>query len=109
MQYFVLQINHNVIQTEVINMATIQIRIDDEIKAAADDLFTSLGFDTSTATRIFIAAALEHNGMPFAVRHISEKKPNAELREAMEDIRLGRNLHGPFKTAEEAVHSMLED
>jgi DNA-damage-inducible protein J len=29
--------------------------------------------------------------------------------EAIEDTRLGRNLHGPFKTAEEAVASMLED
>jgi DNA-damage-inducible protein J len=90
-------------------MATIQVRIDDETKAAADNLFNSLGFDTSTATRMFIAAALEHDGMPFRVRRINTKKPNAELREAMEDIRLGHNLHGPFKTAEEAVQSMLED
>jgi hypothetical protein len=35
--------------------------------------------------------------------------PNAELREAMDDIRLKRNLHGPFVTAKEAVHPMLED
>jgi DNA-damage-inducible protein J len=90
-------------------MATIQIRIDDETKAAADALFSSLGFDTSTATRMFIAAALEHDGIPFSVRRTSVKKPNPELREAMEDVRLGRNLHGPFKTAEEAVRSMMED
>ena len=37
------------------------------------------------------------------------RKPNAELREAMEDVRLKRNLHGPFGTAKEALHSMLED
>lgn len=35
--------------------------------------------------------------------------PNAELREAMEDIRLDRNLYGPFTTAADAVRSMLED
>ena len=38
-----------------------------------------------------------------------ERVPNAELLEAMEDVRLGRNLYGPFATAEEAVRSMLED
>jgi hypothetical protein len=37
------------------------------------------------------------------------RKPNAELREAMEDVRLNRSLHGPFATAEDAVRSMLED
>ena len=89
-------------------MATIQIRIDDTMKAEADSLFSTLGLDTSTAVRIFIAAALENDGIPFAVKRVSERKPNAELREAMEDIRLSRNLHGPYSSAEEAVHSMLD-
>ena len=90
-------------------MATIQIRIDDDVKASADSLFSSLGFDTSTAVRIFIAAALERGGLPFAVKRIKEKRPNAQLMEAIEDVRLRRNLYGPFQTAEEAVRSMIED
>ena len=90
-------------------MATIQVRIDDKLKIAADSLFTSLGLDTSTAVRIFISAALEHDGIPFAIRRSGEKKPNIELREAIEDVELNRSLHGPFATAEEAVRSMLED
>jgi DNA-damage-inducible protein J len=94
---------------EVYNMATIQIRVDEHMKAAADSLFSDLGLDTSTAVRMFITAALEHDGIPFAIKRARERKPNAELREAMEDVRLNRNLYGPFKTAEEAVRSMLED
>jgi DNA-damage-inducible protein J len=89
-------------------MATIQVRIDDHTKTAADTLFASLGMDISTAMRMFIAAALDHDGLPFAVKRKGYRKPNAELREAMEDIRLGRNLHGPFETVDEAVRSMLE-
>ena len=90
-------------------MATIQIRIDDNTKVAADSLFASLGLDTSTAVRMFIVAAIEHEGIPFKVKRRIYKKPNAELREAMDDVRLGRNLHGPYATAEEAVRSMLEE
>jgi len=90
-------------------MATIQIRVDDNMKTAADSLFAALGLDTSTAVRMFLSAALEHDGIPFAVKRAGERKPNAELREAMEDIRLNRNLHGPYKTAEEAVRAMLEE
>jgi DNA-damage-inducible protein J len=90
-------------------MATIQIRVDETTKAAADSLFNALGLDTSTAVRMFISASLEYNGIPFPVKRANAKKPNAELREAMEDVRLHRNLHGPFTTAEEAVRSMLEE
>ena len=90
-------------------MATIQVRIEDSMKAEADSLFTALGLDTSTAVRIFIAAALEQDGLPFVVKLNRSKIPNAELREAMEDVRLGRNLHGTYSSGEEAVHSMMED
>jgi DNA-damage-inducible protein J len=54
-------------------------------------------------------ASLDNDGLPFAVRHNYYRKPNADLLEAMEDTRLGRNLYGPFETVEEAVRSMLED
>ncbi|MDR3348525.1 MAG: hypothetical protein LBO03_02770 [Acidaminococcales bacterium] len=36
------------------------------MKNAADLLFSSLGFDTSTAVRMFPVKTLEHNGIPFA-------------------------------------------
>lgn len=40
---------------------------------------------------------------------IDEKNLPEDLIEAIEDIRLNRNLHGPFETAEDAIKSMLED
>jgi DNA-damage-inducible protein J len=87
----------------------IQVRIDDSVKSAADSLFSTLGLDTSTAVRMFIAAAIENDGIPFAVKRGGNRRPNPQLREAMEDIRLKRNLHGPYATADEAVQSMLDD
>jgi DNA-damage-inducible protein J len=87
-------------------MATIQVRVDNNTKAAIDSLFSSLGLDTSTAVRMFFAASLENEGLPFAVKH---RAPKPDLLEAIEDTRLRRNLTGPFKTAEEAVASMLDE
>jgi DNA-damage-inducible protein J len=49
-------------------MATIQVRVDENTKTAVDALFSSLGLDTSTAVRMFLAASLEHDGLPFVVR-----------------------------------------
>ncbi|MDR0882715.1 MAG: type II toxin-antitoxin system RelB/DinJ family antitoxin [Candidatus Adiutrix sp.] len=87
-------------------MATIQIRVDDTMKAAAENLFGSLGLDTSTAVRMFLSAALEIDGLPFAVKH---RRPKADLLKAVEDTRLHRNLAGPFDTVDEAMKSLLED
>ena len=87
-------------------MATIQIRVDDDIKEAADSLFNSLGLDTSTAVRIFLSIAIANNGIPFEVKH---REPNVDLLEAITDTRNRCNLHGPYTTGEEAVAAMLED
>lgn len=87
-------------------MANLQIRLNDELKSQADELFASLGFDTSTAVRIFLTAALEHNGLPFEVKH---KSLSQEMQQAIYDSRNRMNLYGPYDTAEDAVNAMLED
>lgn len=87
-------------------MATLQIRIDDALKQQADSLFSSLGLDTTTAVRIFLNAAVEHEGIPFSVAHDARR---FSLQQAIDDTRNRRNLYGPFDTAEEALASMLEE
>jgi DNA-damage-inducible protein J len=87
-------------------MRTIQIRLDDTIKTAVDNLFSGLGLDTSTAVRMFFYAALEQNGIPFPVKHT--RTPNADLLEAIQDTRKRENLHGPYASAKDAVEAMLE-
>ncbi|MBQ3425657.1 MAG: type II toxin-antitoxin system RelB/DinJ family antitoxin [Clostridia bacterium] len=87
-------------------MATLQIRLNDELKSRADNLFESLGLDTSTAVRMFFAAALENDGIPFEVRH---KAMSRDMRQAIYDSRNRVDLYGPYNTAEAAVNSMLED
>ena len=71
---------------------TIQLRVDDFLKSAADELFASLGLDTSTAIRMFLTMAVETGGIPFEV-----KNPNLSLRQAMDDVLNKRNLINPPK------------
>ncbi len=83
---------------------TIQIRVDDSMKHAADELFINLGLDTSTAVRIFLTMAVETGGLPFEV-----KLPNKSLKQAMNDVLGKNNLSAPYKTAQAAVASMLAE
>ena len=55
---------------------------------------------------MFFAAALENDGIPFEVRH---KTMSHDMRQAIYDSRNRVDLYGPYKTAEAAVNSMLED
>jgi DNA-damage-inducible protein J len=86
------------------NMATtIQVRVDDEMKSAAESLFDKLGLDISTAVRMFLSASLRCSGIPFEPR----LQYDAETIEAMEDARLGRNLFGPYNSVDEMMESLL--
>ena len=48
--------------------STIQVRVDDELKAKSDALFKDLGTDTTTAIRMFLTQALAVNGFPFEIK-----------------------------------------
>lgn len=51
--------------------STIQVRVDDDLKAKSDALFKDLGTDTTTAIRIFLTQALAVNGFPFEIKKVS--------------------------------------
>jgi len=79
---------------------TIQVRVDDKLKATADSLFESLGLDTSTAVRIFLIAAIEKGGIPFDVAHRFDH--DADIREAIAYRKTG----GVFLTSEQSLEKM---
>jgi DNA-damage-inducible protein J len=80
---------------------TIQVRVDDQLKNSADMLFASLGLDTSTAVRMFLVAAMEAGGIPFAVLHGATDR-DAAIREAI----AYREAGGTFLSAEQSVANM---
>ena len=47
---------------------TLQIRVDDIMKKVAEELFTSLGLDTSTAIRIFLSIVIETGSLLFELK-----------------------------------------
>ena len=59
-------------------MATtnISIRMDSDLKAQADALFSELGMNLSTAFNIFANAFVRNNGMPFP---LTLNTPSAEI------------------------------
>ncbi len=58
----------------------ISIRMDTELKAAAEALFEELGMNLSTAFNIFVRQSLREGGIPFM---ITDGRPNKETVAAM--------------------------
>ena len=57
------------------NTTNISIRMDADLKAQADALFTELGMNLTTAFNIFVRQSLREGGIPFEVRL---EQPNKE-------------------------------
>ena len=83
-------------------MANLNIRIDDNLKREAELLFDDLGVSLSAAMTIFLKQAIRQNGFPFQIT----RNYNRETMEAMEDVRLGRNLNGPYKSMDELIEAL---
>ena len=75
-------------------MAQINIRIDDDIKRRADDLFSSLGLTMSSAITVFIQHSIDFQGIPFPIQKRNPSvRPMSELMQRIDDMEHGRNCH----------------
>lgn len=74
-------------------MASINIRVDDNIKAQAQELFASLGMDVSSAVNVFLRQSIAFGGIPFTIR---QPRYNAQTEKAIREAHAGVNLSEPF-------------
>lgn len=80
------------------------IRIDQDLKEKAQQLFSSLGLDMSTAVNIFLRQAVKEQAIPF---RIGEPSLNAETLAAIEEVQ--RLKADPHKKSYGSFAELLED
>lgn len=80
---------------------SMSIRLDSEVKEQAQQVFSNLGMDMTTAINIFLRQAIQYQGLPFDVR-LDE---NRKLLEVLMDLDQNRNMSQPF----ESVSDLMED
>ncbi len=65
------------------NTTNISIRMDTELKAAAEELYSELGMNLSTVFNIFVRQSLREGGIPFKITtETPNKKTVASMLEA---------------------------
>lgn len=72
----------------------INVRVDSTLKQEAEALFNDLGLTMSSAITMFLRSAINHDGIPFEVKHPA---PNAETRTALDEYVEMRKNPGQYK------------
>lgn len=80
---------------------SMSIRLDSEVKEQAQQVFSNLGMDMTTAINIFLRQAIQYQGLPFDVR-LDE---NRKLLQVLTDLDQNRNMSQSF----ELVSDLMED
>ena len=80
---------------------SMSIRLDSEVKEQAQQVFSNLGMDMTTAINIFLRQAIQYQGLPFDVR----LHENRKLLEVLTDLDQNRNMSQSFKS----VSDLMED
>ncbi len=80
----------------------VTIRMDEELKMAAEELFKELGFNLTTAFTIFAKQAVREQGLPFDVTRANSDK----TRIAIENARKGIGLSREFSSVSELMEDL---
>ena len=75
-------------------MAQVNIRIDDDLKVRADNIFNELGLNMTTAFTMFIRQTIRQGGIPFKVTTRDDPFYSDEnmkvLRKSIQDVKEGK-------------------
>lgn len=81
------------------------IRMDREVKEQAQQIFSELGIDMTTAVNVFLRQAIRYNGFPFEVRVTA---PNEETLAAIQEVRQMKKNPSLGKTYTDVDEMMKE-
>ncbi len=85
---------------DFMTMKNLNVRVDEELKAKAEEIFSELGMNMSTALNIFLKTAVRYGGIPFELRL---DHPNIETVKAIYDVNNNQNMSKTFNSIEEMM------
>ncbi|MBR4172336.1 MAG: type II toxin-antitoxin system RelB/DinJ family antitoxin [Kiritimatiellae bacterium] len=90
-------------------MATtsLSIRIDEDLKAEADEFFSDIGMNMTTAITCFFKKCLDTGEIPFKLGR-GKHLPNAKTRAVLDRMAAGTEpMYGPYDSTEEMLKAAL--
>lgn len=92
------------------NAINMSFRVDKNLKTQADELFKSLGMNTSVALNMFLTQSVREQALPFTPNMVAPE-PSNELKEALqelEDIEKGKIKVKGYHNINTFIEDMLK-
>ena len=87
----------------MIHTKPLNLRVDADLKAQAEAIFSELGISTSTAINMFLRSVIRSGGISLDL-HLSPKQ--LETLRAMDDVNHNRNLSQSFNSVDELMEEL---
>lgn len=84
----------------------VNIRMDRATKVAFDKFCSEIGLSVSSAFNIYAKTVVREQRIPF---ELTTEVPNAETREAIDNVRRGENLSREFHSVSELMEDLYAD
>ncbi len=90
--------------------AKLQIRIDSDLKEAAEKVFSEIGMDTTTAVRMFLKRVTQTRSIPFPLRvePAFSKEDQARILAVWDESKDPSNLSASYSDVEAMIASMRQ-
>ena len=83
---------------------SLNLRVDADLKAQAERIFSELGLPTSTAITMFLKSVVRYNGIPLELR--LDEIHNDETIKAIQEVEEGVDIIGPFHSVDEVMEEL---
>lgn len=92
-------------------MATslVQVRIDDNLKNQASEIYEALGIDLSTAVRMFLKRSVMVNGIPFSMIIPKQDTKASKALTALHELSKAAELNGTSEMSLEEINAEIEE
>lgn len=89
--------------------ANINVRVDSELKKAAEELFADIGLNMSSAITLFLKNAVNYEGIPFEIRRLT---PNAVTKAALaeyDEMKKNPGVYKRYDSFDDLMSEVLSD
>lgn len=91
-------------------MSTVNVtlRIDENLKKQADELFSDLGFTFNSATTVFLRQAVREQQIPFIIRREVPNAATLAVLKEVEDMKKNPSKYRSYSDVDEMMEDILK-
>lgn len=89
--------------------AVMQIRVDEQLRNEAAEIYERLGIDLPTAVRMFLKRSVLDNGIPFAMTLPKENYMVSQAVRALDEIQENAVINGTAEMTLEEINAEIAD